>query len=98
MPTQTRKPTSAPPAGSHSAAVRGPSLPASRAFVVQFRAIDFTAPGAGRVEHFLTGDTTRFESWDELREFIEKALEGAERRSPPARATKGASNEDGHGH
>lgn len=97
MPTQNRKPVSDAPVGSHSAAVGGPSLPASRAFVVQFRAIDLTAPGAGRVEHLLTGDTIRFASWDELRD-TEEALEAAERRSPPARAAKGASNEDAHGH
>ena len=58
-----------------------PELPADRAFVVQFRA---HAPGAGsgaagRVEHVVTGQTTPFESWEQLRRFVEEVL--ANRRS-----------------
>ena len=53
-----------------------PSLPANRAFVVQFQG---TPPGApptasGRAEHVASGRATRFDSWDRLRRFIELVL------------------------
>lgn len=54
-----------------------PSLPADRAFVLQFRAragADGDGPWAGRVEHVVTGHAARFEDWAALRAFIEQTL------------------------
>ena len=53
-----------------------PALPSNRAFVVQFRAAPASAPGqcAGRVEHLVSGQVNRFESWEHLQRFIEEML------------------------
>ena len=53
-----------------------PSLPADHAFVVQFRAGGAGAESheAGRVEHLVSGHTTRFQSWAELQGFIRRML------------------------
>jgi hypothetical protein len=64
-----------------------PTLPSNRAFVVQFRAETELAPGrcAGRVEHLVSGQATRFESWEQCQHFIEQALAhvgGAPRHRP----------------
>jgi len=48
-----------------------PSLPANRTFVVQFRAERV----AGRVEHLVSGQSSRFDSWRELQGFVERVLE-----------------------
>jgi hypothetical protein len=49
-----------------------PSLPANRAFVVQFRAQPTAASSSyeGRVEHLLSGQVTRFHSLEELLAFM----------------------------
>lgn len=53
-----------------------PMLPSNRAFIVQFRAATELVPGrcAGRVEHLVSGQATRFESWEQCRLFIEQTL------------------------
>jgi hypothetical protein len=55
----------------------GPSLPAKRAFVLQFAIPESgsTEP-KGRVEHVVSGSSARFESWQALRGFIESTLSG----------------------
>ena len=54
-----------------------PSLPTNRAFVVQFRLpAEGTAPTyAGRVEHVVSGAVRRFQSLEELLEFIVRMLD-----------------------
>ncbi|CCH77906.1 hypothetical protein BN12_2370006 [Nostocoides japonicum T1-X7] len=76
---------------------RGPavSLPADRSFVLQFRTssgIDATGPWAGRVEHVVTGEATRFEDWAGLREFIARILR--ERTRSPDGAREGGVRTD----
>ena len=53
-----------------------PSLPANRAFVVQFRAQPTEASSAyeGRVEHLLSGQVGRFHSLEELLAFMVRVL------------------------
>ena len=53
-----------------------PTLPANRAFVIQFRAHSTGAPPSweGRVEHLVTGQVTRFHSLEELVAFISRVL------------------------
>ncbi len=53
-----------------------PALPTNRAFVLQFHAqADAMSPrDQGRVEHLASGQATHFQSWAELREFIEQVL------------------------
>jgi hypothetical protein len=53
-----------------------PSLPAQRAFVVQFRAEADLKQGklTGRVEHVVSGQATRFHSLDELLTFFAHVL------------------------
>jgi hypothetical protein len=53
-----------------------PSLPTNRAFVVQFRAQSTGASPsyAGRVEHVVSGEVTRFHSLDELLAFMVRVL------------------------
>jgi hypothetical protein len=53
-----------------------PSLPTNRAFVVQFR-VQSTGPSssyAGRVEHVVSGEVTRFQSLEELVAFMVRVL------------------------
>jgi hypothetical protein len=60
-----------------------PSLPTSRAFVVQFRAPS-TGPSPsyeGRVEHLESGQVARFHSLEELTAFMIRVL--TEVRGPP---------------
>ena len=59
-----------------------PSLPTNRAFLVQFRPqAGETSPAyAGRVEHVVSGEGTRFHSLDELLAFMIRVL----RHVPPA--------------
>jgi len=61
-----------------------PTLPSNRAFVVQFRATAEQMYGdcAGRIEHVVSGQATRFESWEQLRRFIEEVLARG-REKPP---------------
>jgi hypothetical protein len=49
-----------------------PSLPTNRAFVVQFRlpAAGAAPTYAGRVEHVVSGEIRRFQSLEELLEFM----------------------------
>jgi hypothetical protein len=53
-----------------------PSLPVHRAFVVQFRAEADVEQGCftGRVEHVMTGQTTKFSSVEELLAFFDYVL------------------------
>jgi hypothetical protein len=53
-----------------------PSLPARRAFVVQFRAeAELERDGfTGRVEHVMSGEATRFSSVEELLAFFVRVL------------------------
>ena len=53
-----------------------PTLPSNRAFVVQFRvtAEEPSDDCAGRVEHLVSGQAARFDSWDHLQEFISTML------------------------
>jgi hypothetical protein len=53
-----------------------PSLPANRAFVVQFRAqpTDASSTYEGRVEHLLSGQAARFHSLEELLAFMARVL------------------------
>ena len=63
-----------------------PSLPADRTFVVQFRPAPRRAPEGGshgRVEHLVTGLAARFDTWRELRLFVERVLLD-EGRPPPS--------------
>lgn len=54
-----------------------PTLPSNRAFVVQFRVVaEQTSDNcAGRIEHLVSGQAVRFESWERLRRFIQEILE-----------------------
>lgn len=51
-------------------------LPTNRAFVVQFQDSSPEHPIliAGRIEHLTSGHRMRFQSWDELQQFIEREL------------------------
>jgi hypothetical protein len=53
-----------------------PSLPANRAFVVQFRAqsTDASSTYEGRIEHLLSGQVARFHSLEELLAFMVRVL------------------------
>jgi hypothetical protein len=53
-----------------------PSLPANRAFVVQFRPQPNEAPTqyAGRAEHLVSGQVMRFQSLEELLAFMVRVL------------------------
>lgn len=61
-----------------------PSLPTNRAFVVQFRSrTEMTPPRcAGRIEHLVSGQATHFQSWEELRQFVEHILMGVAEKPP----------------
>jgi hypothetical protein len=52
------------------------TLPSNRAFVVQFRTTAEQAREdcSGRVEHLVSGQATRFDSWDHLQQFIKEML------------------------
>lgn len=60
------------------------TLPSNRAFVVQFRAtVEQTQNTcAGRVEHLVSGQAVRFDSWDHLQQFIHEVLTKV-REKPP---------------
>lgn len=53
-----------------------PTLPSNRAFVVQFRAEEpeMQSECQGRVEHIVSGQATRFESWECLQRSIHEVL------------------------
>jgi hypothetical protein len=51
-----------------------PTLPADRTFVVQFRASPDQTTEDGRVEHLVSGRAARFDTWAELRDFVEHVL------------------------
>jgi hypothetical protein len=61
-----------------------PSLPANRAFLVQFRT---QATGAsayeGRVEHVVSGQVARFQSVEELLAFMIRVLTGVQGQPGP---------------
>ena len=60
-----------------------PSLPTNRAFVVQFRAqsTGISPSYAGRVEHVVSGEVTRFHSLDELLVFLIRVLTQVQQES-----------------
>ena len=60
-----------------------PLFPANRAFVVQFQgaAEETTLLEHGRVEHLVSGQSTRFASLDELLSFLRRIL--TEVQEPP---------------
>ena len=58
-----------------------PSLSSNRAFVVQFRSHAAGHP-AGRVEHVVSGQAVRFDSWEHLLGFIERTLAGVSEKPP----------------
>lgn len=66
-----------------SAPTQGPTLPANRAFVVQFRApaADGCEDRTGRVEHLVSGQAMRFESWEELLAFVTRVLSDVSQQS-----------------
>ena len=59
-----------------------PSLPANRAFVVQFRAQPTGAPlgWEGHVEHVVSGQATHFHSVEELLAFLARVLTAVQER------------------
>jgi hypothetical protein len=61
-----------------------PTLPSNRAFVVQFRVEEpeTQAECKGRVEHVVSGQATRFESWECLQRFIHETLTKVEEKPP----------------
>ena len=62
-----------------------PLFPANRAFVVQFQGApeETTLLEHGRVEHLVSGQSTRFASLDELLSFFRRIL--TEGQEPPHR-------------
>ena len=61
-----------------------PTLPSNRAFVVQFRAEgpEMQPECKGRVEHVVSGQATRFESWEHLQRFLRQVLAEIEAEPP----------------
>ncbi len=61
-----------------------PTLPSNRAFVVQFRtAAERTSDHyAGRIEHLVSGQATRFDSWEHLQQFVKEMLTQVEEKPP----------------
>jgi hypothetical protein len=66
-----------------------PSLPANRAFVVQFRTETDMERGhcTGRVEHVVSGQATHFQALDELLTFMTQIL--TKMCAPPHRRSRG---------
>jgi hypothetical protein len=62
-----------------------PSLPANRAFVVQFRPQPAEGPPqyAGRAEHLASGQVARFQLLEELLAFMISVLTDVEESSDP---------------
>jgi len=60
-----------------------PSLPTNRAFLVQFRlqSTEASPAYAGRVEHVVSGEGTRFHSLDELLAFMIHVLRHVQQAS-----------------
>lgn len=56
---------------------RDPVPAVEHAFVVRFRPRHGTAPD-GRIEHVASGDTTRFDSFDDMIAFIRRLLPAGE--------------------
>jgi hypothetical protein len=70
-----------------------PTLPADRTFVVQFYASPDDAPAValpGRAEHLVSASAARFETWSELRDFVEQVLLNVD-RPPDGGSTHGGS-------
>jgi hypothetical protein len=79
----TAEPPAGPPPGPQAGPPPGPpvTLPADRAFLVQFRAWA-AGPCAGRVEHLASGRAARFGDWAGLRQFVDRVLREAEHPRP----------------
>ena len=60
------------------------TLPSNRAFVVQFRAEEPESQSEfqGRVEHVVSGQAIRFESWECLQRFIHAMLTKISNKPP----------------
>ena len=60
-----------------------PSLPTNRAFLVQFRlqATEASRAYAGRVEHVVSGEGSRFQSLEELLAFMIRVLRHVQQAS-----------------
>lgn len=60
------------------------TLPSNRAFVVQFRVAAAQAPEncSGRVEHLVSGQAVRFDSWERLHQFIHEMLTKVSEKPP----------------
>jgi hypothetical protein len=69
------------------------SLPANRAFVVQFADAQGGSGDAGRVEHLVSGRASHFDSWAELRRFVDDRLRQTT-RSADAEAAGGKSDDE----
>ena len=68
-----------------------PTFPTQRAFVVQVHAEAKVELGQvwGRAEHIVSGQGTRFQSVEELRQFMVQVLtSAAEESTPPAESTE----------
>jgi hypothetical protein len=76
----------------------GPRLPSDRAFVVQFRCSPGLLPAEppGRVEHLVSGAATEFETWPELRRFVERVLSEAEAVDPRGMRDRRAAGRRSH--
>jgi len=61
-----------------------PTLPSNRAFVVQFRATadQMHEDYSGRIEHVVSGQATRFDSWEQLQKFVEEMLARVHEKPP----------------
>jgi hypothetical protein len=72
----------------NSNSAQQPSLPADRAFVVQFHSDVRLEQDefSGRIEHLVSGQAAHFQSQEELLSFIKKMLVGA--ANLPAGATR----------
>jgi hypothetical protein len=60
------------------------TLPSNRVFVVQFRAEEPESQPEfkGRVEHVVSGQAIRFESWECLQRFIQELLTKVSNKPP----------------
>ncbi|MGE0680770.1 MAG: hypothetical protein AB7P69_07660 [Candidatus Binatia bacterium] len=60
------------------------TLPSNRAFVVQFRptAEPTQTDCSGRVEHLVSGQAVRFNSWEHLQHFIHEMLTKVSEQPP----------------
>jgi hypothetical protein len=60
------------------------TLPSNRAFVVQFRRAEPETQSEckGRVEHVVSGQAVRFDSWEHLQQFMQEVMTKIEEKPP----------------